>query len=68
MVKLSKAQERALRKFKNGERLCAYKVQESLATLNRLVELGYLKSYIPYLGAYFSPRTAIKFEKRLEKF
>lgn len=59
-MKLSKAQIRALEKFKDGKPHSAYDVQESLSTLYSLKNKGLLlRSKDSSYG--FSPSTGIKF-------
>lgn len=57
MAKLSATQERALGKL-TGEWECAYKIGESLPTLDALVKAGFARKRNPGgPGAMFSPRT-----------
>lgn len=58
-MKLSQAQERALKKLKakSGEFVSPYEIQESTATLDALTRKGLAVSRTSGLGALFSPRT-----------
>ena len=64
---LSRIQNRALNKLINsGEWLSAYKLQESMATLNSLVKKGLvIKRMGP--GSFWSPRTGVEYKAKVRR-
>lgn len=59
-MKLTKVQERAKAKL-TDEWQCAYSLQESIPTLDRLVCCGYAVKKRE-LGSLFCPRTALRYK------
>jgi len=62
MIKLTPIQSRVLYRFPKDKWKSAYDMQASMATLNALVEKGFLERRgVGTLGAHYSPRTTVEY-------
>ena len=62
MIKLTPIQSRVLYRFPKDKWKSAYDMQVSMATLNALVEKGFLERRgVGTLGAHYSPRTTVEY-------
>lgn len=62
MIKLTPIQSRVLYRFPKDKWKTAYDMQVSMATLNALVEKGFLERRgVGTLGAHYSPRTTVEY-------
>lgn len=62
MIKLTPIQSQVLYRFPKDKWKSAYDLQVSMATLNALVEKGFLERRgVGTLGAHYSPRTTVEY-------